>query len=89
MADEKPHYFEVVMNSYSDGVLNQVVQIREYAATGGELTLKQMAFTKDVIPAMVQSFDNMSQAWQEQGLTEAAEAFEKSVGKKQTGKKSA
>jgi len=82
MADEKPHYFEITMNSYSDGVLNQVVHIREYASTGGELTLKQMAFTKDVIPAIVDSFDKMSGPWQEQGLKEAGEVFEKATGKK-------
>jgi len=82
MAEEKPHFFEVTMNSYSDGVLNQVVHIREYAATGGELTLKQMKFTKDVIPAIVQSFDEMSAPWQEQGLLEAGEIFEKATGKK-------
>ena len=75
MSDKK-HYFEVVMNSYSDGVLNQEVAIREYAATGAELTVKQMAVTKKVIPVLVAAFDEMSMPYQEAGLAEMAEAFE-------------
>ena len=72
----KPHYFEVVMNSYSDGALNQEVVVREYAATGAELTAKQMAFSKAVMPAIMGAFDEMSKPMQEQGLEEIAEAFE-------------
>ena len=73
----KPHYFEVVMNSYSDGVLNQEVVIREYAATPGELTLKQMTFTKDVMPSIVASFDAMSAPLQAEGLKEMEKQFKK------------
>ena len=83
----KPHHFEIVMNSYSEGVLNQEVIVREYATTGAELTLKQMAMTKDVIPKIVESFDNMSMPFQEQGLVEAAATYEKATGKKFAGKK--
>lgn len=73
----KNHYFEVVMNSYSDGVLNQEVVVREYAETGAELTAKQIAFTKDVIPAIVAAFDSMSAPLQEQGFKEMVEAVKK------------
>ena len=83
----KPHHFEIVMNSYSEGVLNQEVIVREYATTVAELTLKQMAMTKDVIPKIVESFDNMSMPFQEQGLVEAAATYEKATGKKFAGKK--
>ena len=83
MADvkKKPHHFEIVMNSYSDGALNQEVIVREYANTPGELTLKQMAMTKDVIPKIVESFDKMSMPWQEQGMAEAGEVFAQGNGK--------
>jgi hypothetical protein len=69
---DKPHHFEIVMNSYSDGVLNQEVIVREYAKTGPQLTLKQMAMTRDVIPAIVASFDAMSKPFQEIGVAEFA-----------------
>jgi hypothetical protein len=67
---DKPHHFEIVMNSYSDGVLNQEVIVREYAKTGAQLTAKQMAMTKDVIPAIVASFDTLSKPYQELGAAE-------------------
>jgi len=72
---DKPHYFEVVMNSYSDGVLNQEVSVREYANTPSELTAKQMTFSKVVIPAIMNAFDSLSMPLQEQGLKEMAEAL--------------
>jgi hypothetical protein len=78
----KPHYFEIVMNSYSDGVLNQEVVVREYANTGAELTAKQMAFAKVVMPSVLGAFDELSMPYQEQGLVEMADAFQgKSKGK--------
>lgn len=82
MSDKKPHYFEVCMNSYSNGVLNQeVVLVREYASTPGELTLKQMTFTKDaaapIVEAVVKAMDNQSMPYQEEGMKEMAEAFGK------------
>jgi hypothetical protein len=83
MADKKPHHFEIVMNSYSDGVLNQEVIVREYANTAGELTVKQMAMTKDVIPIIVESFDKMSMPFQEQGMAELGEVFNKGQGASQ------
>jgi len=90
MADIKPHNFNIKlsMTSTSEDVTNQTVllDVTEYATTGGELTLKQMTFTKEAIPkmidAIIEAFDLMSQPWQEQGLKEAAEIFEKATGKK-------
>ena len=81
---DKPHNFNVklVMTSTSEGVENQniLLDVTEFATTGGELTLKQMTFSKLAIPTMVEAmlgaFDTMSQPWQEQGMKEAAEAFE-------------
>lgn len=80
--EQKPHYFELVMNSYSEGVLNQeVVLVREYANTPGELVIKQMTFTKDAAPgimeAVIKAMDNQSMPLQEQGLKELEESFEK------------
>ena len=79
MAD-KPHFFELVMNSYSEGKLNQeVVLVREYATTPGELCLKQMSFTKSAAPAIldavVKACDELSMPYQEQGMEEAMAAF--------------
>ena len=81
---DKPHNFnvKVVMTSTSEGTENQniLLDVTEFAATGGELTLKQMTFSKMAIPkmvdAMLEAFDSMSQPWQEQGMKEAMEVFE-------------
>jgi hypothetical protein len=77
----KPHYFELVMNSYSGGIMNQeIVIVREYAATGAQLTAKQMAFTRSAFPAIAQAvvdaMDEMSMPFQELGLEQMAEFFE-------------
>jgi hypothetical protein len=77
---EKPHYFELVMNSYSEGVLNQEVAfVREYAATGPQLTAKQMAFTKivaaPIVATVVDAMDQMSLPFQELGMKEMLEEF--------------
>jgi hypothetical protein len=77
----KPHYFELVMNSYSAGVLNQeVVLVREYAPTGAQLCAKQMAFTKlatvPIAEAVVKAMDEMSLPFQELGFQQMAEFFE-------------
>jgi hypothetical protein len=77
----KPHYFELVMNSYSAGVLNQeVVIVREYAPTGAQLTAKQMAFTKSAYPAIseavIKAMDEMSLPYQELGMQEMLDWFE-------------
>jgi hypothetical protein len=82
MSEQKKHYFEVVMNSYSDGVLNQEVIVREYAKTGEELTVKNMKMARDVIPAVVKSFDEMSQPVQEAGMQQMMAEFEAAKGKK-------
>jgi len=77
----KPHYFELVMNSYSDGALNQeVVIVREYANTPGELCLKQMTFTKaatvKIAQTVVDAMDEMSKPIQELGAAELIAAME-------------
>jgi hypothetical protein len=77
---EKPHYFELVMNSYSEGVLNQeVVVVREYAPTGAQLTAKQMAFTKSAYPAIseavIKAMDELSLPYQELGMQEMLEGL--------------
>lgn len=77
----KPHYFELVMNSYSGGIMNQeVVIVREYAPTGAQLCAKQMAFTKFAFPKIAQvvvdAMDEMSMPFQELGLEQMAEFFE-------------
>ena len=61
MADKKPHYFEVCMTSYSEGVLNQEVLVREYAATPEELVSKQMRYTNLAMPAVIGSFETLAQ----------------------------
>lgn len=76
----KPHYFELVMNSYSNGELNQeVVIVREYASTPGELTAKQMAFTKSasvkLVQAVIDAMDELSMPVQEAGMAELMEQF--------------
>jgi hypothetical protein len=79
----KPHYFELSMRSVStnaagDLVLNQEVPlVREYAETPGELTLKQMMFTKSdqipvIIKAVIKIMDGMSMPYQEIGMAELA-----------------
>jgi len=78
---KKPHYFELAMNSYSDGELNQeVVLVREYAETPSELTAKQMGFSKvaavKIVQAVVDAMDQLSMPLQEEGLKEMMEAFE-------------
>ena len=83
--EKKPHYFEVVMNSVSEGVLNQeVILVREYAKTGAELTAKQMQFTRSatvpIVEACVKAFDEMSMPYQELGMAEMIAAVE-SLGK--------
>jgi hypothetical protein len=80
----KPHYFEVVMNSYSAGILNQeCILVREYAATGAQLTAKQMAFTKSaavpITQAVVDAMDKMSAPVQEVGMQQMVDAFEEFV----------
>ena len=79
--DKKPHYFEVVMNSVSNGVLNQeVIVVREYANTPGELTMKQMAFTKEatipIAQAVVDAMDKLSAPIQELGMQELVGSME-------------
>lgn len=78
--EDKPHYFELVMNSYSEGVLNQeVVIVREYAKTGAQLTAKQMAFSREasvpITKAVVDAMDKMSMPYQEIGIQEMADAL--------------
>ena len=75
----KDHYFELVMNSYSNGKLNQeVVLVREYADTSGQLALKQMTFTKDaavtIVQACIDAMENQSLPFQMKGLQEMAES---------------
>ena len=85
---EKPHDFTVrmEMDSYSDGVLNQKVGVfvTEYARTGEELTVKQMAFTRDGVPPMIEgaikAFDNMSQPFQQAGMAKMLQDFEEQTG---------
>jgi hypothetical protein len=77
----KPHYFEVVMNSYSAGILNQeCILVREYAATGAQLTAKQMAFTKSaavpITQAIVDAMDEQSKPIQDIGMQQMIDAFE-------------
>lgn len=77
----KPHYFELVMRSVSDDTLNQeVIILREYAHTPGELCLKQMQFTKDVTApiteAVIKSMDAMSLPIQELGMAEMVTSME-------------
>ena len=77
----KPHYFELVMNSYSEGELNQeVVLVREYADTPSELTAKQMGFSKEaavtIVQAVVDAMDKLSMPLQEEGMKEMLAAFE-------------
>lgn len=61
MSDTKPHYFEVVMNSFSEGVLNQEVIVREYANTPEELVSKQMRYTNMALPTLVGAFEQLAQ----------------------------
>ena len=73
----KPHYFELVMNSYSNGELNQeVVVVREYANDPAELVAKQMAFTRaatvKIAQAVVDAMDEMSMPYQKMGEAEFA-----------------
>jgi len=77
----KPHYFDLVMRSVSNNVVNQeVVLVREYATTPGELTVKQMSFTKDaavpIVQAVVDAMDKQSAPIQEIGQQELMAAFE-------------
>ena len=89
----KPHYFDLVMRSVSEGVVNQeVVLVREYANTPGELTVKQMTFTKDagvpLVQVVVDAMDKQSAPIQELGQQEMLAAFEAwGTGKKSGGKK--
>ena len=86
----KDHFFDVVMRSVSrdengEWVLNQEVPLlREFANTPGELTLKQMTFTKDVgqeiVASIIKAMDNQSMPYQEQGMKEMAEQFGKGQG---------
>ena len=79
----KPHYFELSMRSVStdengDLVLNQEVPlVREYANTPGELTVKQMQFTKSehiltIVESVIKIMDDMSMPFQEIGVAELA-----------------
>ena len=77
----KAHYFELVMNSYSNGELNQeVVVVREYANDPAELVAKQMAFTKaatvKIAQAVVDAMDEMSMPLQEAGMAQMLKEFE-------------
>ena len=82
----KPHYFELSLRSVSTNeegklVLNQEIPIvREYAATLGELVLKQMTFSKSamvpVANAVLAACDEMSMVFQVSGMSEAAVQME-------------
>lgn len=82
----KDHFFDVVMRSVSrdengDWVLNQEVPLlREFANSPGELTLKQMTFTKDagpdIVAAIIAAMDKQSMPFQELGMKEMQELFE-------------
>ena len=72
---QKDHYFELAMRSYSNGVLNQeVILVREFARTPGELTLKHIGFSKSaavpIVQAVVVAMDEMSGAYQKIGEAE-------------------
>jgi hypothetical protein len=89
MADPtyKPHYFDLVMRSVSGGVVNQeIVIVREFASTPGELTVKQMSFTKDaavqIVQAVIDAMDKQSAPVQEVGQQELLAAFESWAGGK-------
>ena len=74
----KPHYFELSLRSVSNGELNQECPIvREYANTSGELTMKQMMFTKaaatKIAEVVVAAMNEMSMPYQEIGIAELAE----------------
>ena len=88
----KPHYFDLVMRSVSDNVVNQeVVVVREYASTPAELVLKQMTFTKDAAVAICQvvvdAMDKQSLPIQEMGVQELAAALDEWAGGKGASKK--
>ena len=78
--------FEIKMTSHSGNTENQMTGLvfEEPAVTGGELTLKQMTFTKKVIPEVVnlamtkiiEWADEVSMQWQEQGMEDSAAIFE-------------
>jgi len=79
---DKPHYFELVMRSVSEGVPNQdVVLVREYAVSPGQLTKKQMDFTKaaavPITQAVIDAMDQMSMPLQQLGEQEMIAEFEK------------
>ena len=81
----KPHYFELSLRSVSNGVLNQECPIvREYADTPGELTLKEMKFTKTaslkIAAVVVEAMDEMSMPYQEIGVAEMAAQMEEMTG---------
>ena len=78
--EAKPHYFELVMNSNSEGVLNQeVVIVREYAVNGAQLCAKQMAFSREatvpIAQAVVDAMDKMSMPLQEEGIKQMIAGF--------------
>ena len=85
---DKPHHFTVrlEMDSVSEGVLNQRValEITEFAKTGQELTVKNMAFAREGIPEMVGgaigAFDKMSAPFQQAGMVQLLEEFEAQTG---------
>ena len=82
----KDHYFELSLRSVSrdengDLYLNQECPIvREYAKTPGELTMKQMMFTKEaavpIATVVVEAMDKMSMPFQEVGIVELAAQME-------------
>ena len=79
--EKKPHYFELSLRSVSNGVLNQECPVvREYAETPGELTLKQMMFTKfaavKIAQVVVDAMDEMSMPFQEIGMAELVAQME-------------
>jgi hypothetical protein len=78
----KPHYFELSLRSVSHGELNQECPIvREYAKTSGELTMKQMEFTKEaavkIAAVVVDAMDKMSMPMQKIGVAELAAQMQK------------
>ena len=81
LSEQKDHYFEVAMRSYSNGVLNQeVIIVREFAKTGAELTLKQMGYTKSaavkIVQASIDAMDDLSGEYQKVGAAEIIAAMQ-------------
>ena len=81
----KDHYFELSLRSVSrdengDYTLNQEIPIvREFAATPGELVVKQMLFSEDVaVPVadvVLKAMGKMAQPFRDLGTAEMAAMF--------------